>query len=159
MPTSAQPKNKNNVRVRLTIEFDREADPARDLRFELVDELRSYFNDEADLIRIDASSCRFCGKPIWTNGSDAWLSHDEDSSECPGDAPTCDGFPGFHEPGDYMRRTKLLDAFHAIFDVKDSLTPDDPLRQTAYNALHELKQVMAGLQVRPPVRHDGTGRR
>lgn len=52
----------------------------------------------------------------------------------------------------------LIEAFHAIYDVKDAHLDEDDIRVAAYNALRELELLMHLTGYEVPDRYDGTGR-
>ena len=52
----------------------------------------------------------------------------------------------------------LIEAYHAIYDVKDANLHDDNIRSKAYETLSWLEMLMEDLGIEVPRRYDGEGR-
>jgi hypothetical protein len=50
---------------------------------------------------------------------------------------------------------KLVEAFHLLYDVKDTLTPGSDTAYTLYEAIKGIRSIVASAAVQ---RHDGEGR-
>lgn len=52
----------------------------------------------------------------------------------------------------------LTEAFHAVFDVKDTLQPGSEAFRTAYDAIARIEDLLVAVGGQRPQRFDGQGR-
>ncbi len=57
-----------------------------------------------------------------------------------------------------MHNEKLTEAYHAVYDVKDTIPSGHPGFYEAYEAIQKIAKLMDTLGLAPPRRFDGEGR-